>query len=414
MECHTKRRQIDLIDLLIYIYALLIPIEDVLQVAGGTLLKYIAIAIIVLSMISNRYIITDSLYVKGNGTIYYLLFLSAISIIWSINKPFAYAGILKCVMLMGFTIAASVRMRSAEKIRKLENVFILGGIISVVYILATQNISEIMQQESISAEAYRITTSSASDANGSAARLLLPFSISTWKCVDRSENAPRFKLFYLMSSFVLSIFMLLTGSRTALIAILAVLLIYIFLGFQHSVIRNTVIIVLMGFLVYTLISQFMPEKLFNRLFSIERYDLDAQSNSRTQIWENVFQYVLPSMPPWGFGIGNSPVAMYSVAGYYQGVHNTYLSMLMEFGIFGIPAFLCLLISMLKKLLSHRIIVGFASMVGLMIVMMFIDVYRVKFMWAALLYFMILIENVKKGEVMEDHSENTSNRALFQR
>lgn len=394
MGYYTKRRQIDLIDLLIYIYVLLIPIEDVLQVAGGTLLKYIAIAIIVLSMISNRYIISDSLYVKGNGIIYYLLFLSGISIIWSIDISFAYAGILKCVMLMGVTIAASVRMRSTEKIRMLENIFILGGIISVVYILATQDISQIMQQESISAEAYRITTSSASDANGSAARLLLPFSISTWKCVDRSEDASRFKLFYLVSSFVLSIFMLLTGSRTALIAILAVLLIYIFLGFQHSVIRNIVIIVLIGFLVYTLISQFMPEKLFNRLFSIQRYDLDTQSNSRTKIWESAFQYVLPSMPLWGFGIGNSPVAMYSVAGYYQGTHNTYLSMLMEFGIFGIPAFLYLLFSMLKKMLSHRIIVGFASMVGLMIVMMFIDVYRVKFMWAALLYFMILIDNEK--------------------
>lgn len=394
MEYYTKRRQIDLIDLLIYIYVLLIPIEDVLQVAGGTLLKYIAIAIIVLSMISNRYIISDSLYVKGNGIIYYLLFLSGISIIWSIDISVAYAGILKCVMLMGVTIAASVRMRSTEKIRMLENIFILGGIISVVYILATQDISQIMQQESISAEAYRITTSSASDANGSAARLLLPFSISTWKCVDRSEDAPRFKLFYLVSSFVLSIFMLLTGSRTALIAILAVLLIYIFLGFQHSVIRNTVIIVLIGFLVYTLMSQFMPEKLFDRLFSIQRYDLDTQSNSRTKIWESAFQYVLPSMPLWGFGIGNSPVAMYSVAGYYQGTHNTYLSILMEFGIFGIPAFLYLLFSMLKKMLSHRIIVGFASMVGLMIVMMFIDVYRVKFMWAALLYFMILIDNAK--------------------
>ena len=394
MEYYTKRRQIDLIDLLIYIYVLLIPIEDVLQVAGGTLLKYIAIAIIVLSMISNRYIISDSLYVKGNGIIYYLLFLSGISIIWSIDISVAYAGILKCVMLMGVTIAASVRMRSTEKIRMLENIFILGGIISVVYILATQDISQIMQQESISAEAYRITTSSASDANGSADRLLLPFSISTWKCVDRSEDAPRFKLFYLVSSFVLSIFMLLTGSRTALIAILAVLLIYIFLGFQHSVIRNTVIIVLIGFLVYTLMSQFMPEKLFDRLFSIQRYDLDTQSNSRTKIWESAFQYVLPSMPLWGFGIGNSPVAMYSVAGYYQGTHNTYLSILMEFGIFGIPAFLYLLFSMLKKMLSHRIIVGFASMVGLMIVMMFIDVYRVKFMWAALLYFMILIDNAK--------------------
>ena len=394
MEYYTKRRQIDLIDLLIYIYVLLIPIEDVLQVAGGTLLKYIAIAIIVLSMISNRYIISDSLYVKGNGIIYYLLFLSGISIIWSIDISVAYAGILKCVMLMGVTIAASVRMRSTEKIRMLENIFILGGIISVVYILATQDISQIMQQESISAEAYRITTSSASDANGSAARLLLPFSISTWKCVDRSEDAPRFKLFYLVSSFVLSIFMLLTGSRTALIAILAVLLIYIFLGFQHSVIRNTVIIVLIGFLVYTLMSQFMPEKLFDRLFSIQRYDLDTQSNSRTKIWESAFQYVLPSMPLWGFGIGNSPVAMYSVAGYYQGTHNTYLAILMEFGIFGIPAFLYLLFSMLKKMLSHRIIVGFASMVGLMIVMMFIDVYRVKFMWAALLYFMILIDNAK--------------------
>ena len=394
MEYYTKRRQIDLIDLLIYIYVLLIPIEDVLQVAGGTLLKYIAIAIIVLSMISNRDIISDSLYVKGNGIIYYLLFLSGISIIWSIDISVAYAGILKCVMLMGVTIAASVRMRSTEKIRMLENIFILGGIISVVYILATQDISQIMQQESISAEAYRITTSSASDANGSAARLLLPFSISTWKCVDRSEDAPRFKLFYLVSSFVLSIFMLLTGSRTALIAILAVLLIYIFLGFQHSVIRNTVIIVLIGFLVYTLMSQFMPEKLFDRLFSIQRYDLDTQSNSRTKIWESAFQYVLPSMPLWGFGIGNSPVAMYSVAGYYQGTHNTYLAILMEFGIFGIPAFLYLLFSMLKKMLSHRIIVGFASMVGLMIVMMFIDVYRVKFMWAALLYFMILIDNAK--------------------
>ena len=96
--------------------------------------------------------------------------------------------------------------------------------------------------------------------------------------------------------------------------------------------------------------------------------------------------------------------MYSVAGYYQGVHNTYLSMLMEFGIFGIPAFLYMLVSMLKNMLSKRIIVGFASMVGLMIVMMFIDVYRVKFMWAALLYFMVMINSAKECEGVDEHGQ----------
>jgi O-antigen ligase len=379
---------------------LLIPVEDVLQVSGGTLLKYMAIVIIILSAFSNRYIISDSLHLKGSRNIYYLFFLGCISVFWALDFSTAYSSAIKSIMLMGFTLVAAVRMDCPEKIKTLENVIIIGGLISVVYILATQDISQIMQQESISAEAYRITTSTASDANGSAARLLLSFAISTWRCIDKSENAPRFRLLYLLTSLILAIFMLLTGSRTAVLSILAVIVIYVFFNFQHSTVKNAIIIILLCIIIYNFVSQFMPDKLFNRMFSVQRYDVDTESNSRTRIWNSAFQYVLPNMPFWGFGIGNAPVAMYSVSGYYQGIHNTYLTMFMEFGFFGIPVFAHFLLSMLKKMFANRIVIGLATMVGMMIVMMFIDVYRDKFIWVAFMYFMALINTSERRSLTQ--------------
>lgn len=390
MKYYREQPKIDLIDFLIYVYMILIPVEDVLQVGGGSLLKYMAIVLIGLAVLTNPNLIGFSLMIKGMNTLYYLFLLGMVSIIWALDSNIAFEGAVKSVMLIGVTIVLVVKLDSPAKIEKFENALIIGGVVAVIYILATQDISQIMSQESISSEVYRITTSGTSDANGSAARLLLPFSISTWRFIDKSGPVRRYRILYLASSGILAVFTLLTGSRTALIALIAIMLVFIIFAYPGKRLKNFIVLLLLAAVIYLIISKYMPEKLYNRLFGIERYSMSTDTNSRTYIWNNAFTYVIPHIPFWGVGLGNAPVSMYGIAGYYVGIHNTYITMLMEFGLFGIPVFIMWLVRTLKAMIKNHLVIGIAAMVGLIIVMMFIDIYRAKFMWSSIAYFLALI------------------------
>lgn len=393
-----------LTEILLYLYALLAPMEDVLQGRNGTIVKYVAIAVIVVSLFENSSRIGSWFLSRENKILFYFLFLTMIGVIWAIDFSFAVSCLKTDILLIGVTIFGAISIRSDRQIRRLENAIIFGAIITVVYIMATHNISQIMQLESISAETYRIATSDISDANGSAARLLLAFAILIWRFVDRSENVPRFRFLYIVCSGLIAFFMLLSGSRTALLAILVILMVYAFWGSSEKKIRNIIILIVLACTVYFLMSKYMSSKLFERLLGQGQYTI-SDSNSRTNIWLNAIKYVVPTMMPWGFGTGNSPAAMSSVAGYYQGVHNTYISMFLEFGILGLPVFLSFLIRMLKRFFQSRETVGMAALSGMMVVMMFLDTYKTKYMWLVIMYCVILIQRQNFNDQQEETYRN---------
>ena len=73
----------------------------------------------------------------------------------------------------------------------------------------------------------------------------------------------------------------------------------------------------------------------------------------------------------------------------------YLNMIVEFGIFGIPAFLGMLFSLLRKEYKRGLFLEAALLIGVSGVIFFLNSYAKKFFWNVIM--LLLIESAAKRD-----------------
>ena len=96
----------------------------------------------------------------------------------------------------------------------------------------------------------------------------------------------------------------------------------------------------------------------------------------------------PNLKRQTYALPIAPSLLYNFYGFYKGVHNTYLNMIAEFGILGIPAFVIMLVSMLRRSRRAKFVLGFALLAGMCVIIFFLDSYFKKFFWNVILLVII--------------------------
>lgn len=127
-----------------------------------------------------------------------------------------------------------------------------------------------------------------------------------------------------------------------------------------------------------ILKSFLPSDLYNRLFTIENYT--SHGAGRTDIWDILFKDIIPDMGVFGLGAGCVSVKLTSYYGFAKGVHNTYINMLCEFGILGLPAFITMIFSVLIRNYKNKFFIGMAMLLGICTTIFFLDAYAKKFFW----------------------------------
>ncbi len=189
--------------------------------------------------------------------------------------------------------------------------------------------------------------------------------------------------------FILSLGLLVSFSRSAILVFLAVFLI-LFLKFSHLKIKKY--FYLLAFLWFLLFVIFFGE------FSA-RANISSENLNLRDVYKNTSYNFIAENPVFGVGIGNfvnelkKTNVFGDLAWAYQPVHNTYFLIASEIGFFGLLSFMLFFVFLLKELKQSRVDFFekniFLGILFSVVLLFFIDHYFWSFQQGSLMLFVLL-------------------------
>lgn len=367
MKIRLKQRKHHIYTYFLALYFFLAPMEDLLTGSLGTVARYIAILFVIAGVIENRakFVLQKK---AENILIIILTAIGVFSIVWSIDQQTTLSRLPAYILLPGYCVFVSLLSFDQEDYSFISKAAVYGALLTVGYMLVSGRLSA----------TGRVTIADSSDPNNFAALLLLPIAL----CFQKRKAEKRIWIvLYSVIAVLLLFCMLFTGSRGGLLSISVVAVAFLLLTRAN---KKVLYLALFGFLlllIWFYVLPKLPERIRWRLFDSESYlASEAREEGRTAIWKNVFYFVLPDMHMWGLGAGCPGIALSSVYGHIRGVHNTYLNMICEYGVFGIGFFVAFLGVLMAKLKSRACYLELACLIGMCVLIFFLDSYQKKYFW----------------------------------
>ena len=371
--------------MLLMVYFFLAPLEDILNTSVGTLAKYLAVVIIGISVLETK----GKIQLNGsveNKCIIWLMIVSTVSVLWSINRDVTLHRIISYMLIPAFCVYISTLEFSEQEFRGIVTAAIAGGLLASLIAYTNGN----MLSQSM---ADRMILTEGNDPNNFAAFLLLPFTLSWWRAIESERRLH--KCTYTICLAFLALAILMTGSRGALLSVLVMFVVYYLASGKikkaSAILGGALVFVVLLFM----IRRFLPAELMFRLFSITNYT--SGGAGRTSIWEIVLQKIIPEMGLFGLGAGCASVSLVEYFGFARGVHNTYLNMFCEYGLLGLPAFVIMLVFLFKHTMKRRFYIGVALLACICMAIFFLDSYAKKYFWNVILLLFIFHGTVKQEE-----------------
>lgn len=363
---------------LLMLYYVLAPMEDLLTGNIGTVAKYIAIIIVIAGLYSSGWRISlefNSLTI----CIVYLMSLSIISCIWATDVSTAMHRNVAYLLLPGFVLFVSQLRFSHREREAIVTAIILGGIIAVAYVVIANQINITGTQ--------RLQLIEGNDQNNFAALLFLPFMFSVSRLM-RGRVLSR--CIYAAIAVILLYAILLTGSRGCLVAIILAVCSIVFLSSNNKKIKAFVGLLVIAIFAYFIILPLLPEFIINRLFDDASYrnTINAKEN-RIGFWRLAFTEIIPQRFPIGVGSGCTPLWLGHFFSTNRGMHNTYINMLCEYGIFGLPVFLWMIYKLVNSCYRQKKVFEASILIGICVIIFFLDSYAKKFFWNVIMILCIL-------------------------
>ncbi|MBN1307317.1 MAG: O-antigen ligase family protein [Chitinispirillaceae bacterium] len=168
-------------------------------------------------------------------------------------------------------------------------------------------------------------------------------------CIYRSTASRHLlgKIFYLSGGVLSFYIVVISGSRSSIVGIIASIVIWLFFGF--SVTKKYLISIMVVGVVATVLFLFSPLRrlVIDTIKNSETSMLDISSYQRLIIWKEAFHQFAEASPLnklFGIGIGNYYTMTYSfqmIEGFnwVSGAHNNYIHVLIETGIVGFFVFI---------------------------------------------------------------------------
>ncbi|MCE1204300.1 MAG: O-antigen ligase family protein [Holophagaceae bacterium] len=372
--------------MLVSLYFVITPIEDYLAGRLDNVLRVLSVIIAFGSLIEYARNKNSNFSIKPAETIIPigLIVVANLSYFWAINPEFAAERNIAYTTLPLLFLVMTMRKYNEREIMVLD-FSVIFSLLIIFYLLQSNRLSntQIIQRWSISER---------NDPNALAANMTLPAVIAlSWIYKDNLIQI-WIGIIGMLAAFVV---ILLTGSRGGTVSFFIAAMVgigYKFIkGRQIKITRLIPLLILAGFIGAALISV-LPE----RILSLDQYTRDiSQYESRTDIWSNLVNHVIPRLQIWGVGSGCAPILLIDFYGRMRGAHNTYLNILVEYGVFGLPLLLGLLWRVLKPAIKQ---VNFPALIALSALVMtsfFLDAYAKKYFWNILIYCYIRVYSYKE-------------------
>jgi len=375
---------INLDTVLLGLYFLLAPFEQMLRFGPGTVLKYIAGLFVFLGIM--RILIKKQEFHLADPIIFcclLLIFISFLSSFWSIDVEFTFQMNVTTFSLTTLFIFAYIRNYNYKDLLFLKWMILIGGLSAILYLLLISTTSSFGILEAR-------TTLEETDPNEFAALLILPMFVAFGEFF-KSKNILFLGIFLLILFIVL-----LTGSRGAMIASIITLIVFSLYNFKiKTVISIVSILIIFYFFAY----QFLPEYITHRLWGEGAISGDFRTrDTRVDIWSTLFKYALPDLSVIGNGSGSGGLVLSKYFYTIIGVHNTYFSLILDYGILGLPIFIYLLIKIFKLIKKENNYAKICSFIAIIVVIFFLDAMFKKFLWNVLIFCVVSVNNVDLSQI----------------
>ena len=399
IDAKKKENKITILGLLIILYSMITPIENIfLLLGGGTLSKYLGIIIapfLIIYLLKRNYIIQPKII------FFLIIFLiyAAISVFYSINPDYSMQGLVTLISLIVLTILFFEAGLNSLELRwvKISNVALML-VVSIYMITDTIIFGTNF--------GLRSSLSSAIDPNVFASSIAIPVLIVLdWRFKKNIKSNLIF--FLIIGVFLMAIVM--TGSRGGLLALLLSSFAFIFLHLKKPFMSKILYIFFIGLFIllplYLFMNIFLPD--IASRFTLESV-LSTGGTGRTKIWENylnIFSKSYLSNIFFGNGYYSHGYVYESVFGKVVASHNEFISFLIDFGLFGLIIIIAIYFVILKQAYQTRNIIGISIVIALVAAGFGLDIIFRKFFWNAI--FIVILESQIKLEVSTQIETDTS-------
>ncbi len=220
------------------------------------------------------------------------------------------------------------------------------------------------------------------DQNYLAALMLISFGIVFYNlCNTRQRKL--YKVLSIVFCLTIAYYVLLTGSRSGLFALLLICLSSMNTSWRTrlSIGIPALIVLLVAF---PLIAPYVPEGVLNRFSITALTGQEAESATRLIIWEKALSALQGKELLFGYGTGSSQTVIGNALGRGDAaIHNHYLAMLVEFGLIGFFLINIAIYKMLKTTARKDKSIAI-SFVGILLMAFFLDVVTTKFFWSSMI------------------------------
>lgn len=220
------------------------------------------------------------------------------------------------------------------------------------------------------------------DQNYLAALMLIAFGVVFYNLCNGKQKK-LYKVLSITFCLVIAYYVLLTGSRSGLIALLLIVLLSINTSWKTRLSIGIPVVVILV-IVFPLVVQYIPEELLDRFSLSALTGQEAESGTRLLIWGRALSSLQGIELLFGYGTGASQTIVGNALGRGDAaIHNHYIAMLVEFGVIG---FLFVNVPILKmlKAMAKKDKCMTISFLGILLMACFLDVVTTKFFWSAMI------------------------------
>lgn len=278
-----------------------------------------------------------------------------------VNKQYMDRGVLlSYIAWFGFYFCALMMPCSKSDIKLIINSFIIGAIACSLLVL-------IIKHEYIYEGSGRYTiqffNNEEIDPNYLAEFLIIGGALSVSKLLLRKKTLLDIILL-VAGTLIITIAIFYTGSRAGVLAYIVSLFgIFIKLCFNNRdmiSIRKVIVFMTIAIVVLIIVALVIPREIYDRIFEM---NLNDGSNSlRVQHWLNALK-CWSMQPIFGYGPALTKELMMSIMNHNGDAHNTYLTLLLQFGLVGFLMFFLLFIDVLKGLFNKENLVFLFILLG---------------------------------------------------
>lgn len=361
------------------LYLFLCPFEFALNNAGGSFLKYWGM-LIVLCSLAGLYKTNKKIRIEKEHFLLALwVLLGFVSLFWTEGFSNGLYYVLSSGnMVLIITILSFLKFNQISKTKLLMSVQFSCFIFSILMILK----GNLYHSQGIRFTLFLLGKEA--DPNNIAGFLIPGLLISFSNILLHGK----YKLHNLIIFSTIFVAVCLGGSRGGVTACILSLIVLISGNSKNkkNLIKNALLISITIIVIYYLSKTFISQSLLERLNPFN-YGNDGGSD-RIYLWMYGWNMICKN-PIIGYGIGSYN----TITG--LGMHNTYLLIWFETGIFGLMFFVSSMYMFAKKLYKMKEYLGLSILIGGLVCIFFLDAYQKKFLWTNILLCTIILKSRKE-------------------